>query len=388
MEILAITWNYPPRRGGMEQLLASLCDGLRKNHRVSVITAYADKPQPAEERKVFRPGSPGLPAFFLYAFGKGASLLRGKSNVQIIFGGSALVTPIVLLLARLFRRKAVVQAHGLDLIYRSPVYQFFAVRWLRRVDLVIANSRYTAGLARAKGVHEKAIAVIPPGVDCERFHVEESADALKKDRELEGKRIVLFVGRLARRKGVKEFIERSLLHIVEEVPDACFVIVGANPTESLAHHDDVAGAIRQTIARLNLFDHVRWLGGVSDEELVKVYGLCDVLVLPVAAVKDDVEGFGIVALEAAAAGKPVVATGVGGIPDAVSDRQSGILVDAGDYDGLNQAVISLLKNPDLASTMGEHGRRRVVSDFAWGRVVARYEAEFSRLVGGNNSAAV
>ena len=159
----------------MEQLLASVCAGLSKNHRVSVITAYAEKRFTAGEETVFRPASPGLVRYFLFAFAKGVALLRGNRNITVVFGGSVLVTPIVLTLARLFRRKAIVQAHGLDLIYRGSIYQFFIVRALRHVDQAIVNSRHTAGLARQKGVTSRAIEVIPPGVDWQRFQVAEDA---------------------------------------------------------------------------------------------------------------------------------------------------------------------------------------------------------------------
>lgn len=388
MEILVITWNYPPRQGGMEQLLASVCAGLSKNHRVSVITAYADKHFTAGEETVFRPASPGLVRYFLFAFTKGVALLRGNRNISVVFGGSVLVTPIVLILARLFRRKAIVQAHGLDLIYRSSIYQFFVVRGLRYVDRVIANSRHTARLAQQKGVTERAVEIIPPGVDWQRFQVAETADALKQARGLANYKVILFVGRLARRKGVKEFIEHSLVDIVKQVPEVCFVIAGDNPTESLTQHDDVAGEIRQAIARHNLSDHVRWLGAVGDAELVQLYALCDVLVLPVLDLDSDVEGFGMVALEAAAAGKPVIATRCGGIPDAVEDGKSGILVEQGNYDCLSGAIVSLLMNPQMVSAMGQSGRQRAVKEFTWNSAVSRYEATFRRLSKGANQDAL
>jgi len=379
MEILVITWNYPPRRGGMEQLLASVCGGLSKQHRVWVITAYAAETTAGTEEKIFRPTTPGLVRYFLFALTKGIALLRGNRSIRVVFGGSALMTPIVLVLAHLFRRNAVVQVHGLDLIYHNPIYQFVFVRWLRGADRVIANSRYTAALARQKGVGEPAIAVIPPGVDWQRFQVPETADTVKKARELANRKVILFVGRLAKRKGVKEFIEHSLVDIVKRMPDACFVIAGDNPTESLAHHDNVAGEIRQAIARHDLAQQVRWLGAVSDAELVQLYAACDVLVLPVLELDYDVEGFGMVALEAAAAGKPVVATRVGGVPDAIEDGKSGILVAPGNYQGMTEAIVLLLKDRGLAASMGETGRQRVMKEFVWGSVVSRYESEFKCL---------
>ena len=379
MEILVITWNYPPRQGGMEQLLASVCAGLSKNHRVSVITAYAEKYFAAGAETVFRPASPGLIRYFLFALAKGAALLRGNRNITVVFGGSVLVTPIVLILARLFRRKAIVQAHGLDLIYAGSIYQFFVVRGLRHVDHTIVNSHHTAGLARQKHVTARAIDVIPPGVDCQRFQVAEDPAALKQARGLANRKVILFVGRLVRRKGVKEFIEHSLIDIVKQAPEVCFVIAGDNPAESLTPHDDVAGDIRQAIERNELSEQVYCLGAVSNAELVRIYALCDVLVLPVLDLDSDVEGFGIVALEAAAAGKPVIATRCGGIPDAVQDGESGILVEPGNYACFSEAIVSLLKNPPIAAAMGQSGRQRAVQGFAWHSVVSRYEATFRRL---------
>lgn len=374
--ILVITWNYPPRQGGIEQLLASVCAGLSKNHRVAVITAHATESIAVADEIIFRPTSPGLIRYFLFAVAKGIAILRGNRNIHVIFAGSVLATPIVLLLARLLRRKAVVQAHGLDLVYRNSVYQFLIVRWLRYVDRVIANSRHTAELAQQKGAREQAIAVIPPGVDWQRFQSADSADALKQVWGLANRKVILFVGRLARRKGVKEFIERSLVDIVKQVPDVCFVIAGDNPRESLTHHDDVAGEIRQAIARHDLSEHVRWLGAVNDAELVQVYALCDVLVLPVLALDYDVEGFGMVALEAAAAGKPVVAVCCGGVSDAVEDGVTGILVAPADYFTLSDAIVRLLDDPAARFSMGEAGRQRALAEFTWAKIVMRYEGAF------------
>jgi phosphatidylinositol alpha-1,6-mannosyltransferase len=249
---------------------------------------------------------------------------------------------------------------------------------------VIANSRHTARLAQQKGVTERAIEIIPPGVDWQRFQAAEDAAALKQARGLANRKVILFVGRLARRKGVKEFIEHSLGAIVKQVPEVCFVIAGDNPMDSLTSHDDVAGEIRQAIERHELSEQVRWLGAVSDAELVQIYAFCDVLVLPVLDLDADVEGFGMVALEAAAAGKPVIATRCGGIPDAVEDGESGILVEPGNCDGLSEAIVSLLNNPQIASAMGQSGRRRAVKEFTWNSVVSRYEAMFRRLSKGAN----
>jgi phosphatidyl-myo-inositol dimannoside synthase len=375
MNILVITWNFPPRRGGMEQLLGSLCDELSKNHKLFIITAYADRSCPPKTG-IFRPSRPGLVAFFAYALWKGALLLRCHRDIRVVFGGSVLVTPLVCILARIFRCKALIQAHGLDLLYPSFVYQMFIVWWLRFCDQVVANSGYTASLAKDKGALEESITIIHPGVHWQRFALPMAIDALKLERGLQGKRIILFVGRLARRKGVKEFVDKSLGRIIQELPDVRFLIVGDDPKDSLTHRDDVRSEIEHAISAGRLEEHVQWLGALNDEDLVKVYNLCDVVVLPILQMKDDVEGFGIVALEAAAAGKPVVATSVGGVPDSVENGKSGILVETGDYKELSQTIIGLLRSGEKAAAMGESGRRRISKEFTWSRIAARYEAAF------------
>lgn len=372
MGILIISWNFPPRRGGIEYVVSHLCAGLRKKHSVRVITGQAPFPQPAEE-DVFRAPYSGLISFSLYTLWRGARLLLRSPNTKVIFGGSVMVTPLVLILARMFGRKAVVQAHGLDVIYANRFYQAICVRWLRFCDRIVANSRYTAFLVAQKRVHQEIISVIPPGVQAESFTGPANVDAIKKEFGLQDKQTILFVGRLAKRKGVREFIENSFAKIVKKIPNVCFVVVGDNPSESLTHHDDMFGQIKPALFATGLLNHVQLRGALDDDEVIQLYQACDVVVLPALVSTDDTEGFGIVLLEAAAAGKPAVATRVGGIPDAVEDGKSGILVDPGDYERLSQTLIDLLSNETARSTMGAYAQERIREVFSWNRVIGQYE---------------
>jgi phosphatidylinositol alpha-1,6-mannosyltransferase len=377
MGILFITWNYPPRRGGIEHLVGHLVAGLRKHHSVRVITAYNHSSE-AAEIDVGRAPCPGLVPFALFALWRGMISLHSDPGISVVFGGSTLAAPLIWILALLFGRRAVVQVHGLDIIYRSALYQMLCVRWLKRCDRIIANSAYTASLAETKGVSTDRISVVPPGVKPERFTAPVDVAATKKVFGLEGRRVILFVGRLARRKGVKEFIQESLPEIVAVVPEACFVIVGTNPTESLTHRDDMVTEIAAATSRLGLERHVMLLGSLSDEDVVKLYQTCDLVVLPALATPDDVEGFGIVLLEAAAAGKPVVATRAGGIPDAVDDEKSGILVEAGNYDALSRATVDLLGDEKKRQMMGAHARQRLHEHFTWEKILPLYETALGR----------
>ena len=379
MDILFITWNYPPRRGGIENLMHQLSAGLAKKHSVFVVTAHVANP-PAGEDRVFRAPWPGLISFGFYALWRGAMALIRNRDIGVVFGGSAMVAPLVFILARVFRRKAVVQAHGLDIAYASVIYQILCVRWLRYCDGMVANSNYTATLAAERGVPRELIYVIPLGVDAGRFSPAANREKLKEEIGLEGKSVILFVGRLARRKGVKEFIQNCLPLIVRKIPQACFVIAGGNPTDSLTHRDDVLSELQEAALHLGLGDHTRFVGEVSENALVKLYQCCDVMVLPALASAEDVEGFGLVLLEAAAAGKPVVATRVGGIPDAVEDGITGLLVEEGEYFNLAEAVIKYLNDDELSRQAGEKGQKRARRQFGWETVTARYEELFLKLL--------
>jgi phosphatidylinositol alpha-1,6-mannosyltransferase len=377
MGILIITWNFPPKRGGIEYLVSHVCAGLRRSHTVLLVTGHAPASQAEED--VFRARWPGVIAFAAYALCRGAALLFRNPEIKSIFGGSVMVTPLVLILARLFGRKSVIQAHGLDLVYPGFFYQLLCVRWLKFCDRVIANSSYTASLAASKSVAPHLICAIPPGVDPQRFNPETDVEAVKKEFGLEARRIILFVGRLAKRKGVKEFIQYSLPEIIRQAPNVCFVVVGANPTESLAHRGDALSDIQAVVSEVKLQAYVRLLGALGDDELSKIYQASDLVVIPALPATDDVEGFGIVLLEAAAAGKPVVATRVGGIPDAVEDGKSGVLIDAENYGELSRSIIALLLDQQMRESMGEYGRRRVRTCFCWDRIVTKYGEVLSTL---------
>ena len=373
MEILVISWNYSPRRGGIEYLISNLCMDLRKRHSVSIVTSHA--PSDPDEN-VFRAPCPGLVPFAIYALWRGAMILSRNPKTRVVFGGSAMATPLVLILARFFRIKAVIQVHGLDLAYSNVLYQLACVRWVKYCERVIANSSYTASLAKDKGASDASVSVIAPGVWPEWFQADNVADASKRKFGLEERRIILFVGRLAKRKGVKQFIQDALGQIVMKIPNVCLVIVGDNPTESLTQRGDTIGEIEAVIEATCLQNHVRLLGGLSDDDKIGLYQACSVVVLPALNSQNDVEGFGIVLMEAAAAGKPVVATRVGGIPDAVEDGKTGFLIEPGDYERLSDAIILLLADGSTERTMGEAARRRAVSKFSWQKIAAQYEIEF------------
>ena len=370
MQLLMTTWNYPPKLGGMEVMIARIVADLRRHMRVQVLGPY-DPLQP-DEPDTIRAGRGGLAWFMLSAIFTGWRLLR-REPIDLLMGGSALMAPVMFALSWLGKRPFIVIVHGLDLVYEHPLYQFMLRRLLPRADYVIANSENTRRLAEQLGVSKANIQVIPPGVSLPKAMPPKRIARFCAERQLTQRRIILSVGRLAARKGIAEFVTASMPGIVSEAPEALFLIAGENPTDSLAHKADVKEAVKKAVAEQGLERYVRLLGRVDDATLRALYQCCDLFILPALDVPGDIEGFGIVLTEAAAAGKPVVATRVGGITDAVADGETGKLVACGDWDGLKTAVVDLLGDEAKKRQMGSNARRRVREKFEWPIVIRQYQ---------------
>ncbi len=363
--MLLITWNYPPKVGGMEQLLYQLVQEIKSEVRVDVIAPYNEKENSnLREEHINRSKAKGLLGFFLHALWAGYRTLK-KDDHNLLFGGSALVSPIVLLLGKITKTSVVIYGHGLDLIYQNILYQSLIRFVLPRVDLLITNSAQTKKIAVEIGVENVKTATIPPGIHADDYRGDEDQEDLKRKYGLQGKDVLLYVGRLARRKGVPEFIKNALPEIVRRHRDLVFCVIGGNPEQSLMHKENVRQRIEKEIQQKELHEHVRLFGWVDREVLLDMYQACDVFVLPAIPVPGDMEGFGIVLAEANAAGKPAVSTRIGGIPDAVVDGKSAILVDPQDWEACTEAVLRLLENDSLRREMGEYGSKHVREELDW-----------------------
>ncbi len=363
--LLLITWNYPPKVGGMENLLYQLIQKIRSEIQVDVIAPFSEMKIPSVENvSVIRPQLKSLIWFFVFSLYQGLKSVR-SSNHDVIFGGSVLVSPIIYLVGKLSHKPTVVYAHGLDLIFKNPIYQRVIQTILPYLDLVITNSSQTKRIAINKGVPAEDITIIHPGINTRDYEPSQDPGALKGAYDLENHKVLLYVGRLAKRKGVKEFIKYSLAEIIERHENLIFCVVGGDPEDSLTHQGSMSDEIRQEAENQGISDHVRLFGWVDREVLLDLFSLCDVFVLPAIHVPGDMEGFGIVLAEANAAGKPVVSSKIGGIPDAVQDGKSAILVEPEDWKAFTQAVLQLLGDEELRNEMGTKGREYVREELDW-----------------------
>ncbi|MCK4262075.1 glycosyltransferase, partial [bacterium] len=205
--------------------------------------------------------------------------------------------------------------------------------------------------------------VIPPGVDSLRFRPDLDADAVLKKHHLFGRQVILTVSHLVRRKGHANVI-RALPRVLEKVPEAIYLIVGRGP------EDDNLRKLAQT---LGILDRVVFAGFVSNEEIPLYYNVCQVFIMPSYEIKEegDVEGFGIVFLEANACGKPVIGGRSGGVVDAVVDGETGLLVDPLNTEEISVALVKLLYDESLAERLGQRGRKRVEKELSWEKVTER-----------------
>jgi phosphatidylinositol alpha-1,6-mannosyltransferase len=342
-KILIVSRNYPPLWGGMERLNLRMVEALARVAETRLIAPEGAvvhaPPNVAVTQVPLRPVS----RFLLSASWQTLRLARAWKP-GIILAGSGLMAPPALAAARLCGARAVAYAHGLDITVPHPVYRTLWWPALRRLDAVITNSRATAKLAQDIGLSTQRISIVPPGVDLP------PRDAAARERfrathDLGNCPVLLSVGRLAARKGLREFVADALPQIVSKIPSVRFVIVGTPPSGALYAKAQTPEHIRQAAETVGVAGHLRFLGNIGDSELLDAYAGSDAHVFPVRHIPDDPEGFGMVAVEAAASGLATVAYATGGVVDAVHDGVSGVLVPPGDATAFADAVVSLLRHP-------------------------------------------
>jgi phosphatidylinositol alpha-1,6-mannosyltransferase len=180
---------------------------------------------------------------------------------------------------------------------------------------------------------------------------------------LNGSLVILTVARLVRRKGIKYLIE-AMPRVLRSLPDTVLLVVGDGPEKP---------RLEEEARILGLASRVSFLGKVPEQKLIAFYQASDVFVLPAIVDSEmNTEGLGVVLLEAMSMGKPVVASGVGGIPEAVVNGETGLLVKPQDPNDLADAIIRLLGNSELSRKMGDNGRQRVKEVFDWDIVAASF----------------
>ena len=364
--VLLVTNDFPPRRGGIQSYLENLVDELVEGGRHDLVV-YAptwkgcedrDRRAAAQGYRVVRhPTTLMLPE---PSVARRMRRLIGDHGVDTVWFGAA--APLALLgpVARTAgARRVVASTHGHEVGWSMLPLARTALRRIGNdADVVTFISQYTRGRFASAFGPDAAMERLSPGVDTDRFVPDPDArERLRVRYGLGDRPVVVCVSRLVPRKG-QDMLIRALPDIVGRVSDAALVIVGGGPYRDRLHG---------LASELGVADNVVFTDGVPADELPAHHAMADVFAMPCRTRGGglDVEGLGIVYLEASATGVPVVAGRSGGAPESVRDGETGVVVDGEDVGAIAAAVGDLLADPDRAASMGAAGRRWVVDEWQW-----------------------
>jgi phosphatidylinositol alpha-1,6-mannosyltransferase len=276
---------------------------------------------------------------------------------------------IALACARRWHIPFVCYVHGeeLSLARTSRELKWLTQLVLTQATTIVANSRNTEDMLKRDWSVSRSIAVMHPGVDASRF-VPAPADPMARERlGWGGRRVVLTVGALQKRKG-QDMMIRALPAIRAACADVLYVVAGEGWERPY---------LESLVDGLLLRDAVQFLDAPPDDQLIECYQQCDLFALPNRQVGWDIEGFGIVLLEAQACGKAVLAGQSGGTVETIRKGVTGELVPCDNPEPLARAVIDLLEHPDRRRAMGAAGREWVVDHFDWVPLKKQAEALFA-----------
>lgn len=368
---LVITNDFPPREGGIQTFVYEL---VRRLDPESVTVLASTYPGDLEfdaklKFRVVRAKTQVLlPTQGTAALARQVIIETGAT--QVFFGAAAPLALLSPALRKLGVKRIVALTHGHEAGWSiTPVTKQLLTRIGKSVDTLTYLGEYT----RTKiskvldGPARTAMRRLAPAVDPEVFHPRnrELAAAMLTKYKIQDKQLIVCVSRLMERKGQDSLIA-VLPNIVARVPNAQLVIVGGGSYEK---------KLRTLAAKSKVASHITFTGKVSFEELPLWYAAADVFAMPCRTRNGgwDVEGLGIVFLEASASEVPVVAGDSGGAPDAVLEGETGFVVNGRSTSEIENAICKILENPELAREFGKRGRKWVLQEWTWEHAVNRLE---------------
>lgn len=369
---LLITDDYAPQTGGVAAYYSAICR-LLPGTAITVLTAPMagakayDVAQPYRivRRPLLSSNAMVWPRWRLAL--RETNTMIGEMDAEMLWVGQILpYGTVAWIVHRRLGLPYIVTVHGMDIGIPRGRRRWLCQRILNDAHAVVANSLATRTLAvDSYSVNAAKISVQTPGVAAAHHVRQSTVDALRRQfGPDDAGPIVLTVGRLVARKN-HHLLLTALPQIISELPRVRCVIVGDGPMRS---------AIDRYARRLGVRDRVTVLGEISDHELAAWYEAADIFVLtPKPSIHGDQEGFGLVYLEASSYGKPVVATDIAGVHEAVADGVSGLLVEPNNVRALAAAIVRLGRDRALAHRLGIQGQDRAARQFSWKIRAAAYQ---------------
>ncbi|MBF8253089.1 MAG: phosphatidylinositol alpha-1,6-mannosyltransferase [Actinobacteria bacterium] len=363
-DILFVTNDFGPRAGGIESFII----GLVQHANLSPITVYTSSQGDTREYdeswqsdygvKVIRDSEKIL----LPTPRVSRSITRVIKELEtevVVFGAAAPLAIMSAACRRAGAKKILALTHGHE-VWWSKVFPFTLI--MRRIGSTTDALTYLGEFTRraiSRSLTSRAASAmvkIAPGIDTEHFSPVDSTE-LKTSMGLSGKRVIVSVGRLVHRKGQDKLIE-SMPSIIQEIPNAHLLLVGEGPYRK---------HLMELVRKHHLEDFVTFIGRIQFAQLPSYICCGEIFAMPSRSrfAGLEVEGLGIVYLEASACGLPVIAGASGGAPDAVIDGVTGVVVDGLDTEAIAKEAVKLLNNPTLAREMGVAGREWVEEKWRW-----------------------
>lgn len=302
--------------------------------------------------------------------------LLHKSNASLFHLGDLVLAPLARPLKMMTKKPIVVTVHGLEITYleTSKLYHLLITRSLPAIDHFVCVSDNTAKKLQQIGISEKKITIIPHGIDTsvkiERIEAQKNICALidLSWPDCQNHLVLLSVGRLIKRKGLAWFINNVMPEISELNP--LLIITSEGPEKKV---------IQDIIDKKNLASSVKLVGQVDDQALQQLYHGADIFIMPNIHVENDVEGFGFVGIEAAAAGLPVLAAKIDGIPDAIHHEKNGILAQPEDAAAYIEILTHWHNNPKQRETFAKQAQEYTLQTFQWEKIAKQYETLFNQI---------
>ncbi len=382
MKILVISHKYPPSVGGMQQHCYELVRALDKDHQIVPL--------------IFRSNYPKL-FFFITVVVRALILLRRNPDINIIYVNDGLMALVATPLLFLAGKPMVVTIHGLDISFPLGIYRFWIRKFLNRFEAIIAVSQATYDLCLTKGIEKDRLHLVTNAFDLKIKDLQVSNGTIKEiSREIKAslneKFLLISLGRGVPRKGLLWFSRHVVPHLPEDVlyliicpefnqagqfrflrkilPGAIYrricLLVGAEID---------AGLIPDLIAKKKLSERVLFLPQYARnrERIFQLLNIADLFIMPNLEIRDDFEGFGLVALEASGSGLLTLASRVDGIPSAVKDGKNGVLLTPGDAEAWTKKILELKKDQRLRDQLAKTYQKYTLNDqLTWEKMADQY----------------
>lgn len=380
MKILFISHKYPPAIGGMEKHAFELLTRLAEVHEV-IPLIYNNKE--------------GRFAFFRKLEKRAKRCLKEHADIDLIYVNEGLLACFVARFKRWTKIPIVATIHGLDIVFPNVFYQYFVKKQLSKLDGLIAVSRATQEVCIERGISPNKVFIVPNGVDHELAVVKRDPEFLSKFEEkyqlqLQNKKVLVTMGRPVKRKGFSWMVKKVMPYLSK---DTILVLVGPRKGIRYPFLNYLPSFIsRQLEVLLSIANDEKELvkgtqisankhrilevGKLPFEEVVQLLKMAHLFVMPNKKVLGDMEGFGLVALEAAISGTPVVASGIEGIKDAVHEGGNGYLLPAESPSVWIDKIKDILKQEKALTQFSQEVSPYTIAEFSWEKMVKAYNRIF------------